>query len=121
MKAVRMITLEIDKGTWRKKASCKTLGASVRTAYFFPPVGQPTNLHATKRRKLCNECPVKEECTEFAVINGLRGLWGNTNEKIRRNMKPRLELFGDRYSRPFVPVVEENREVTYERRIEDVL
>jgi WhiB family redox-sensing transcriptional regulator len=39
---------------------------------------------------ICNDCPVKDECLEYALdINETHGIWGGLNELERKNLTNR--------------------------------
>lgn len=52
---------------------------------FFPGAG----MHQDREAKaICAECPVVDTCLAYAMDHGLRGVWGNTNERERRRLRP---------------------------------
>lgn len=62
---------------WRARAAC----AGIDPAVFFPERGCP----ADEARRICQPCPVRTDCLEYALDNHLRdGIWGGTAEKDRR-------------------------------------
>jgi len=41
----------------------------------------------TTAKRVCAECPVKLECLEYAVTNGIKdGVWGGLDEKERKEL-----------------------------------
>jgi WhiB family transcriptional regulator, redox-sensing transcriptional regulator len=69
-----------DINEWCKESICK--GESDKT--FFTGVGQnPTRA----REKLCNSCPVAQDCLDYAIIYEERGVWGGTTEKERKRLR----------------------------------
>lgn len=46
---------------------------------WFPEIGSTG--HAAKR--ICQQCPVIEECLAYAVEHGEMGIWGGTSERQR--------------------------------------
>jgi len=41
----------------------------------------------TRARQVCADCPVKQQCLEFALTNRLaQGVWGATSERERRRL-----------------------------------
>lgn len=61
---------------WRKFRACKGLP----TAIFFPM----TKGIAQKTIVVCEGCPVKWDCLNYAVANGIEyGIWGGTTERQR--------------------------------------
>ena len=52
---------------WRDEAECKNLDIEM----FFGPEGRRAS------RKVCADCPVRMDCLEFALVNGIEyGMYG---------------------------------------------
>ena len=50
---------------------------------FFPSDG----VGVDKARRICGECPVKEQCREYALTYRIEhGVWGGTSERERRRI-----------------------------------
>ena len=50
---------------------------------FFPSDG----VGVEKARKICADCPVQQECLEYALSNRIdHGVWGGTSERKRRRI-----------------------------------
>lgn len=65
---------------WRDQANC--VGAP--SDAFFPDDGQLTPEAAA----LCRRCPVRLECRDYALTNGLiHGIWGGLGENDRRRVR----------------------------------
>lgn len=69
-----------EDGYWMADASC----IGVDTEMFFVERGQnkPPMI-----MKMCNSCPVKNECREYAVKYVLDGIWGGTTPKDRSRLR----------------------------------
>lgn len=68
--------MSLTINAWREKRAC----AGMPTANFFPQ----TRGIAKKTIAVCDECPVKWDCLNYAVINGIEhGIWGGTTESQR--------------------------------------
>lgn len=66
-------------GSWQEEALCAEIGP----APFFP-VGGGSGAEA---RRICEMCPVVDECREYAVQNFIRdGIWGKTSRDDRRKI-----------------------------------
>jgi len=69
---------------WQADAACTSSDPEL----WFPSKGTP----AATARIICNGCPVKPECLEYALdlhgINGVQieGIWAGTNQKERQRM-----------------------------------
>lgn len=65
--------------SWRLDAACIGMGD-----LFFIDRSQP----ARPAKALCAECPVIQECLEYALTNSIReGIWGGLSERERRKEK----------------------------------
>lgn len=53
---------------------------------FFPEKGGSTR----DAKKVCRECPVKDECLRYAIDHDERfGIWGGKSERERRRIQGR--------------------------------
>jgi WhiB family redox-sensing transcriptional regulator len=65
--------------SWRQHAACRGVEADV-----FYPVSEDD---ADDAKAICETCPVREPCLEFALANRERdGVWGGATERERRRM-----------------------------------
>jgi len=79
------VTLHLDRPAWQQQAACHGM-----TALFFPTRGQDVK-HV---RHICAACPVRTECLDFALDNGIQhGIFVGTSERERRTMR-RVRTFG---------------------------
>jgi WhiB family redox-sensing transcriptional regulator len=71
----------IDVPKWYKDAACK---GHENQDDFFPERGSSTVI----AKRICNGCPVREECLEYAVERKERfGIWGGKSERERRAIR----------------------------------
>jgi WhiB family transcriptional regulator, redox-sensing transcriptional regulator len=67
--------------SWAAKAACKG-----RTKLFFAPLAERPQARARREaraRRLCNACPVRGDCAQYARSNREYGFWGGENEEDR--------------------------------------
>jgi WhiB family transcriptional regulator, redox-sensing transcriptional regulator len=65
---------------WREQAACR--GADLNL--FFPGRGES----AGPARRICTQCPVRQQCLEFAVSNRtVYGIWGGLTGPERRALQ----------------------------------
>ena len=65
--------------TWRNRAACRGIDPDI----FFPV----TDEEAEPAKAICNVCPVRETCLEFALAAREReGVWGGATERERRRI-----------------------------------
>ena len=73
---------------WRQHAICRDTDPEL----FFP-VGTTgyALVQIDRAKQVCNECPVKDECLDYALeTNQDSGIWGGTSEEERRSIRRRL-------------------------------
>ena len=64
---------------WMAEGLC----ADKHPSTFFPSDG----VGVEKARKICDECPMKQRCLEYALCNRIdHGVWGGTSERQRRRI-----------------------------------
>jgi len=77
-------THDWDADEWRDRAACRDTNPEL----FFP-IGT-TGLAIDQieaARTVCLQCPVRQECLEFALAtNQEAGVWGGTTEDERRTL-----------------------------------
>ena len=67
---------------WQERSLC----AQTDPESFFPEKGGSTR----DAKKVCQTCPVKTECLEYALAHDERfGIWGGMSERERRKLKKR--------------------------------
>lgn len=64
---------------WMDEGRCRDLDP----ATFFPSDGAGVET----ARRICEECPVRITCLEFALVNRVdHGVWGGASERERRRI-----------------------------------
>ena len=65
--------------SWRNRAACRGIDPDI----FFPV----TDEDAEPAKAICDACPVREACLEFALAAREReGVWGGATERERRRI-----------------------------------
>jgi WhiB family redox-sensing transcriptional regulator len=74
---------------WRKCGKCRN-----KDPELFFPVGTsgPALLQIAEAKEVCRRCPVLEQCRDWAVDNGVEGVWGGTTEDERRALRRRARV-----------------------------
>lgn len=67
---------------WQEQAACRGMDPEL----WFSERGESTS----EAKEVCRCCPVRRECSEFALANGERfGVWGGLSERQRRRIRRR--------------------------------
>jgi WhiB family transcriptional regulator, redox-sensing transcriptional regulator len=82
---------------WRAASACLNADPDL----FFPiAVGTAVSKQVTRALRICDGCPVRQQCLDFAMQSGEKdGIWGGTTpeERIRarrtRNRRPALRTW----------------------------
>lgn len=78
-----LIELQAEREPWRVDAECRGADQSL---FFAPRRGVSRDNVSAK--ELCDRCPVREECLEYALRTGqLYGIWGGMTERERRVLR----------------------------------
>ena len=64
-------------------APCSTMDPEL----YFPEKGNGGNRELLLARRLCNTCPYKVECLEWAIEHREVGVWGGTTERERSRIR----------------------------------
>ena len=81
----RNLSLAAENDHWRSDSACRDTDPDL----FFPvgTTGQAL-VQIERAREVCNQCPVKRDCLEFALeTNQDSGIWGGTSEEERRAIR----------------------------------
>jgi len=78
---------------WRKKSACR----GAKPQRFYPEdweVWDEDAIEAVKE-EFCNQCPVREECLDFAIgTREIEGMWGGMTHSERKSHIRRLRKDG---------------------------
>jgi len=70
--------------SWTERANCK----STDTANFYPEKADPLLMKKlSAAREACAECPVRQECLDYAIEYEPLGFWGGMTEKDRKLLR----------------------------------
>ncbi|CAN5283230.1 hypothetical protein BH18ACT5_BH18ACT5_15570 [soil metagenome] len=80
MNSTLVEALAIGQLSWQDYANCRGADADL----FFPERGASTR----KAKAICTACEVKDECLDFAIVNGEKfGVWVGMSERERRRVR----------------------------------
>lgn len=63
------------------RIAADALCTEVDPELFFPNGGP-----VPEARRICGACSVRQECLEYALANGVQGVWGGTSHRERRDL-----------------------------------
>ena len=89
---VRALVASYDSTSWRELAACRDYDPEL----FFP-IGKAGlgRAEVQQAKAVCAECPVREQCLEFALKTGQDfGVWGGCDEDERRLLRRSLRRTG---------------------------
>lgn len=70
----------LAKPAWMERAACRGMNPEL----FHPHRGEDSS----PAKRVCAECPVREECLDWAVVaKEKQGVWGGVTERHRRSMR----------------------------------
>jgi len=71
-----------DRPAWHDDARCRTAPPNLN---WFAET--PTGVEAARR--VCATCPVRQDCTEWSLVQGasLKGVWGGLTPRDRQQMR----------------------------------
>src|SRR3954471_14871239 len=71
--------------SWQRKANCMGVDPDL----FFPERGASTR----EAKEVCRGCVVREDCLEYALVNGEKfGIWGGMSDGERRGIRRRRAM-----------------------------
>ncbi len=74
--------------TWSLEAACRNAPTDVWfPAVAFKRTGRPNTPIPPRAAAICDRCPVKPECLDYALRHNVDGIWGGTNEQGRFNLR----------------------------------
>lgn len=65
--------------SWQKNALC----IGIPSAVFFDDEALHERGHY---KRICDACPVKARCLEYALLYNMTGIWGGMTDKERRKL-----------------------------------
>lgn len=80
MRALETILAKSADKDWADRGACRGTGPAI----FFPERGESV----AEAKETCRGCPVRQECLDYAMVNGERfGVWGGLSVRERRSLR----------------------------------
>lgn len=76
---------EVASVAWMARSACGPEHAEL----FYPSSDAPNIVRRAqkKARVVCEGCPVRSECLDYAIVHGMiGGVWGGLSERERRGL-----------------------------------
>lgn len=71
----------LTRPAWHNQAACRA--PDVNPDWFYPANGG-----GNEAKKICAECPVRQQCLTYALENNImHGIWGGCGERTRQKMR----------------------------------
>lgn len=84
---LQLIRLKVNEAKWMKRGACRGNPPDI-----WHPDDEDRNAQIAYRtaRTICDACPVKEDCLEYALANNIdHGMWGGHTPRERRRIRRR--------------------------------
>lgn len=73
---------------WRSRAACRSMDPAEIDRIFYPEVKLGHNTDVRAARAICDTCPVREECLQYAIAAGEEwGIWAGLTTHQRRTIR----------------------------------
>jgi WhiB family transcriptional regulator, redox-sensing transcriptional regulator len=78
-----MFDVTFTTPAWMDDALCAQIGGA--SDLWFPEKGG----YNKEAHAVCERCPVRAECLQYAIDEGMHGVWGGTSDRTRNVMTGR--------------------------------
>lgn len=66
--------------------------AQIGGDFFFPDEDTGSMMYISFAKKVCNSCPFKKACLEYALTHNVEGIWGGKGARERVAMRRKLGI-----------------------------
>lgn len=73
---------------WTDTPACR----GTDTESWFTPEGSIQYKNEPLLRKICSNCPVRQQCFDYALNHVVEGYWAGTTPRVRQQMRKRLGI-----------------------------
>lgn len=73
---------------WTSTPACE----GTDTESWFTPDESTTYSNEQILRKICANCPVRNQCFDYALRHNVHGYWAGTTPRVRQQMRVRLGI-----------------------------
>lgn len=73
---------------WTDTPSC----AGTNTEMWFAEDSEPGYREANLLKRICAECPVKQQCLEYSLHHSVQGYWAGTTPRRRTELRKLLNI-----------------------------
>lgn len=73
---------------WTDTPSC----AGTNTEMWFAEDSEPGYREASLLKRICAECPVKQQCLEYSLHHSVQGYWAGTTPRRRTELRKLLNI-----------------------------
>lgn len=62
------------------------------TDWWYPDKGKENYNNSKKAVTICKQCPIKQQCLDYSLVNETHGIWGGLRESEREIERRRLNI-----------------------------
>ena len=88
---VDFVGLIVHVPAWQRSAAC----AGEDAAMFYPDAERSERDYITDAKAVCDRCPVRQQCLDYALGHDEVGVWGGTITSERKAMLRRRARLAD--------------------------
>ena len=98
-------SLKEPMGDWVESALCreKVRAGEAETSWWFPGDKREMRI-INNAKKICNQCPVQEDCLAWGIRNEQYGIWGGVGPRQRQYIMSDREKRCGYCHLPFAPL-----------------
>jgi WhiB family transcriptional regulator, redox-sensing transcriptional regulator len=73
---------------WTDTPACR----GTNTEMWFAEDSEPGYREANLLKRICADCPVKQQCLEYSLHNSVQGYWAGTTPRRRTELRKLLNI-----------------------------
>lgn len=66
--------------------------AGTNTEMWFAEDSEPGYREAKLLQRICADCPVKQQCLQYALENTVQGYWAGTTPRYRQQLRKKFNI-----------------------------
>jgi len=82
----------VGKMDWREAAACRDMDTDLFFPETLPSMKSAQGGYGEQVQRVCQSCPVRSECLEWALEFEHHGWWGGTSPEQRRQIRRQRDI-----------------------------